>query len=247
MPAKLRDIVFYSLDDLNEAIDRLLTELNERPFQKLEGNRRQAFLEIDKPALKPLPSQQYEMAIYKSAKVHLDYHIQVEGCFYSVPYRHVGRRVEVRLTQQLLEVVFDCQRIAVHRRSYRKGSVSTNPDHMPSHHREVYNWSPQLMVQRATQVGPNTLTLVKAVIESKEHPEQAVRACLGILGLGSKHSPKQLEQACSLAVERRVYSLGSVKSILKRKLRGSVKDVPLPIVEHENLRGQNHYAQAVIC
>lgn len=242
--AKLRDVTFYSLDDLNEAIDRLLTELNERPFQKLEGNRRQAFLELDKPALKALPAQQFELAVYKMAKVHIDYHIQVDGCFYSVPYQNIGRRVEVRLTREIVEVLYDCQRIAVHRRSYKKGNVSTNPDHMPSHHREVRSWSPDLMVQRATRVGPNTVVAIKAIIESKEHPEQAVRSCLGILGLANKHGNKRLEQACALAVERQVFAPGSIKSILKRNLRTVAKPIAAPPADHENLRGQTYFAEA---
>ena len=242
--AKLRDVTFYSLDDLNEAIDRLLTELNERPFQKLEGNRRQAFLDLDKPALKPLPAQQFELAIYKTAKVHIDYHIQVEGCFYSVPYQNVRRRVEVRLTQQIVEVLYDSRRIAVHKRAYKKGYVSTNPDHMPSHHREVHSWSPDLMVQRATRVGPNTLVAVRAIIDSKEHPEQAVRSCLGVLGLAGKHGSKRLEQACALAVERKVFAPGSIKSILKRNLQTTKKADTAPPASHENLRGQNHFAKA---
>lgn len=239
--AKLRNRVFYSLDEVNEAIAELLEELNQRPFQKLPGCRRTAFEQLDSPALRPLPARPFEVCEWKWATVHIDYHVQVTGCFYSVPHRLVRERVEVRLTESVVEIIHDNHRVACHRRSWEPGYVTTLAEHMPSNHKEVASWSPDVMRQRALRVGPWTSTFVGRILDSKEHPEVAVRSCLGVLGLARKHSNTRLELACQRAVEVGALHYGFLKQFLKSELDRGQKPAESPPVEHENLRGAEHY------
>jgi len=243
--AKLRNRTFYSLDEVNEAISELLEELNSRPFQKLPGCRRQAFEEIDRPKLAPLPPTPYELAEWKRATVHIDYHIQVAGNFYSVPYTLVRQPVEVRLTATTLEVLHDGKRVACHRRSWKQGHTFTLSEHMPENHREVSRWSPDLMRQRARRIGPATEELVQSILESRQHQETGVRSCLGVLGLARKHGNERLEVACRRAVEVGALNSGFVKQLLKNRLEHnsiSGAHVPAPVT-HENIRGEEYYRE----
>lgn len=242
--AKLRNVTFYSLDQLNEAIDVLLEELNNRPFQKLPGCRREAFEELDRPKLASLPARRFEMAEWKRATVHIDYHIQVAGNFYSVPYQLVRQPVEVRLTASVVEVLHDGKRVALHRRSWKQGHTFTLPEHMPEHHREVTGWTPAVMAHRAKRVGPSTERLVTAILDSRQHPETGVRSCLGVLGLARKHGNERLELACKRAVEVGALNSGFVKQLLKNGLESAAKVAqPTTVIEHENIRGEEHYRE----
>jgi len=242
--AKLRNRRFYSLDELNEAIYLLLLELNQRPFQKLPGCREQAYLELDKPKLRSLPNAPFEMGEWKRATVNIDYHIQVDFHYYSVPYALVRRSVEIRVTNTVVEVLFGGQRVVCHKRSFIRGGMTTLAEHMPPNHREVARWSPEVVRRRAARNGPFTEALVLGIMERREHPEQGVRAGLGILSLCVKCGPERVESACQKAVEFKAFSYGSVKNILARGLdKGPSPLPPKPSVVHANIRGAEHYRE----
>lgn len=245
--ARLRHQTFFGLADLNREIRRLLEVLNDRPFQKLEGSRRSLFETLDRPALGPLPEQPYELSDWRKARVNIDYHIEVEGHYYSVPHMHVRKQVDVRLTERMVEVLLDNRRIAVHARSTRKGGFTTEPSHRPKAHQRHLEWTPSRIVAWAGKTGPRTGELVQRVLESKPHPEQGYRACLGILRLGNRYGPGRLEAACDRALRIHALTYRSVRSILQSGLDQIplTEQVALSLPQnHEHVRGPAYYAGA---
>ncbi len=242
--ARIRNLTFYTLDELNQTIAELLVELNRRPFQKLPGCRESVFVENERALLKPLRPDRYEMATWKPARVHLDYHIQVEGHYYSVPYTLLKAEVEVRLAAEVVEVFHNNRRVASHRRSFRKGGATTANEHMPANHRQVADWTPERIRGWAAKTGPNAEAMVLALMDCREHPEQAIRSSLGVLSLGKKFGGERLEAACSRALATKAIAYKSVKNILEAGLdRVSVESEPRPISvgHHENVRGAEYY------
>jgi transposase len=243
--ARLRNHHFYSLADLNAEIRRLLVQLNQKPFKKMPGSRRSWFEEIERPALRPLPATPYEFALFSKAKVHIDYHVQVDYHYYSVPHQLVGETVDVRLTVSTVEVLHRGRRVTSHLRSFRRGGHTTKPEHMPRSHQEA-KWPPHRLLNWAAQTGPHTAAMFKGVMESRPHPEQGYRTCLGIHRLGKRYGAQRLEAACQRALSVRALSLHSVESILRNGLdRQQLTDHPRdvrPRRQHENLRGPDHYS-----
>jgi DNA replication protein DnaC/transposase len=216
--AALRNRQFFSLDELNSAIALLLERLNRRPFRKLPGSRHSAFEALDRPALRPLPEQPYVYAEWKKARVHIDYHVEVDGHYYSVPYQLVKKQLEVRLTARTVECFHANQRVASHLRSPHKGRHSTQAEHMPKSHREHAEWTPQRLIRWAEQTGPNTAGVISHILERRIHPTQGYRACLGILRLGKTHGEVRLELACRRALSLGACSYKSLESILRQGL-----------------------------
>ncbi|GFP43557.1 hypothetical protein HKBW3C_02687 [Candidatus Hakubella thermalkaliphila] len=241
--ARLRNRTFFSLSELNQAIAELLENLNNRPLAKLEGTRRTLFEKIDLPALLPLPLTPYEFAEFRKATVNVDYHIEVFGHYYSIPHQLVKERVEVRVTQRVVEVLFKGRRVTSHLRSYLKGGHSTKPEHMPKAHQKYLEWSPSRIINWAGKIGPETARLVEAILAKKPHPEQGYRACLGLIRLSKAYSQKRLEAASRRALEAGALSYRSVKQILKNNLDTlSLKEEQkLPPIDHDNIRGPDYY------
>jgi len=243
--AALRNRTFFSLEELNQAIREKLTLLNNRKFQKLDTSRAELFKAIEKPALKPLPAQPYEFARWKKATVNIDYHIEYERHCYSVPYQLVREQVELRITASIVEVLFKNKRVASHRRSYRKGGFTTDKAHRPKSHQKYLEWTPSRIIRWAGENGPHTRQLVTQIIESKPHPEQGYRSCLGIIRLAKKYSPQRLEAACRRALSIKAFSYKSVNSILKNKLDQQAlpfeEPAPTKTVPHPNIRGSGYY------
>ena len=242
--AVLRRRTFFSLAELNAAIAGLLEKLNARPFKKLPGSRRAHFEALDKPALKPLPAAPYEYAEWKKARVHIDYHVAVEGHYYSVPHALIKRQLDVRITQNTVECFYRGQRVASHRRSWQKGRHTTVPAHMPEAHRQVGEWTPQRLASWAAKTGPATEKLITTVLASRRHPQQAYRSCLGILRLGKAYGDHRLEAACRRALILGSHSYKSIESILKHRLDdkplAEQQELPLP-EDHDNIRGPSYY------
>ncbi|MGH9028198.1 MAG: IS21 family transposase [Acidimicrobiales bacterium] len=243
--ARLRHRRFTSLAEANAAIRTCVAEINERPFKKLDGSRAQLFEALDRPALRPLPPTRYEFAAWKKAKVNIDYHVEVDRHYYSVPHQLVGKVVELRLTASVVEVLFSAKRVASHPRSNVRGGYSTNPEHMPESHRRHAKWTPSRIVSWAKATGPNAAGLVEEILSSRPHPEQGFRSALGIIRLGERYGRERLEAAAARALKLRSYSYRSVASILEHRL----DEQPLPEVEaipphprHRNVRGANYYA-----
>jgi transposase len=242
--ACLRKRTFFSLEELNTAIGELLEKLNSRHFKKLPGSRRSLFLEIERPALLPLPVMAYEFAQWKRARVNIDYHVELLRHYYSVPYQLVHEEVKIRFTSKTVEVFCRGRRVAAHARDDRPGQHSTLSEHMPPSHREYLEWTPSRIVGWAKTVGEHTALLVGKIMETRMHPEQGYRSCLGVMRLGKRYSPERLEAACERALALGAYSYKSVRSILEQGLEGQ----PLPQRErprvplvHSNVRGGDYY------
>lgn len=246
--APLREVVFSSLAELNERIAELVFNLNDRPFQKLHGSRRLIFEEQERNTLRPLPDEPFLMGEWKLARVHVDYHIEIDGSYYSVPYRLIGQQVEAFLTCATVEIFDKGVRVAAHARSSQRGSATTVKEHMPPRHRHVADWNPERIVSWASKTGPAAETMVRTIMGRRLHPEQGFRACLGILRLAEKYTPERLEAACRRAAAGRAFSCKSVRLILekeldKQSLPASLTEVTKPPVYHENIRGAQYYQQ----
>jgi transposase len=242
--ARLRKQTFFSLPELNRAIHYLLTALNQRPFKKLPGCRRSQFEALDQPALRPLPAQAYEYAEWRKARVNLDYHIEVERHYYSVPHSLLRREVDVRLSEKTVEIFLAGNRVAVHLRSQRQGSHSTNAEHMPKAHRAHLEWTPGRLLNWAVQIGPHTRDLVKHLLWNKPHPEMGYRSCLGLLNLAKRFGRERLEAACQRALQLGSPNRRSVVSLLEQgldRLPLPEPTVAQPPLFHENIRGPDYY------
>ena len=243
--ARLRNRRFFSLAELNKAISELLADLNNRPFKKLPGCRRSAFDSLDAPALRPMPLQRYAIGRWKTgAKVNIDYHIEFESHYYSVPHRLVGAKVDVRVTGNLLECFASNQRVAGHAVSAVRGGFTTTPEHMPASHRAHLDWTPAKLISWGQRIGVSTAAVVTWQLEHRPHPEQGYRACLGLLALVRRYSAERLEAACTRAMAIRAPNLRSVTNILKCGLDRQPSLFPAtssPVIEHENVRGPDYY------
>jgi transposase len=247
--ASLRNRTFYSLDDLNEAIGEKLHVLNTKRFQKLEGCRQSAFEQHEKPLLRPLPAERYEYAQWKKAKVNVDYHIELEAHYYSVHYQLIGEYVEARLTAFTVEVLHSGKRVVSHRRSYVKGGHTTLKEHMPPKHAKMLEWTPQRIEAWAEKTGPSARQVVAAIMASRPHPQQGFRSCFGVMRLAQKYGDERAEAACRRAIAYGAVSYQSIKSMLEKKLDRLPLPAemlpPRPPVQHENIRGPEHYAEIV--
>jgi transposase len=242
--ARLRHCTFFSLAELNTAVRRLLTDLNGRPFKKLPGSRQQLFETLDRPALKPLPLGSYEYAEWKTARVNIDYHVEVEGHDSSVPYQLVKQQVDVRLTTAIIECFSKGQRVSSQRRSSQKGRHTTLPEHMPKAHQRSRDWTPERLVRWAPQTGPATAHVVATILASRPHPQQGFRSCLGIMRLGKTYGTARLEAACEHALTLDACAYKSIESILKHGLDRhplAPQRVSPPLPAHANIRGPEYY------
>lgn len=242
--ARLRHRQFFSLAELNVEIARLLEDLNTRPLRVLPGTRRSQFEQLDRPALRPLPATPYVFAEWTVARVHIDYHVAVDGHYYSVPYPLIGQQLEVRLTAHSIEVFRRGQRVAAHVRSREKGRHTTVAEHMPLAHREYAHWTPTRLIAWAAKAGPATARLVETLMARRAHPQQAFRACLGVMRLGKTYGDTRLEAACLRALQIGAHNCRSLESILRRGL--DQQALPLtppatPSPEHDNVRGPGYY------
>ncbi len=241
--ARLRNETFFSLRELNASIAKLLVELNDRPLKVLGISRRELFEQVDRPALRALPPQPYELSEWKKVRVAPDYHVEFEGHYYSVPYQLVKKQLDLRATAQTVEVLDRGKRVAAHRRNPSRGRHTTITEHMPKAHQAYLEWTPPRLIRWAGKTGDSTAELVETIMLSRSHPQQGFRACLGLMRLGETYGAERLEAACRRALAIQGLSYKSVKSILKNGLDGE----PLPElveiapIEHDNVRGAVYY------
>lgn len=243
--ARLRRHTFFSLHELNRLIAELLQGLNNRPFQKNKTEtRRTQFDNLDRPAMKPLPAQTYEYAEWKKAKVNIDYHIEVDRHYYSVPFQLARSQVDVRLSGSVVEVLHKGQRVASHARSPLAGRHTTITEHMPKSHQKHLEWTPQRLLNWGERIGPATCSIIRGLLEDKPHPEMGYRSCLGVFSLARRYGEDRLEAACA-----RAFVIGSpkrktVQSILEAGLDRHAElfqAEPTPLPAHANVRGSNYY------
>jgi transposase len=216
--ARLRNRRFFSLAELNQAIAALVADLNQRPMRHLGVSRRELFLELDCPALKPLPAEPYEYAQWRVRRVGLDYHVDIDGHYYSVPHRLIRQQLDARITERTIELFNKGERVAVHLRGGGRGRHTTIAEHMPRAHRRYAEWTIERIRADAAAIGPSTAKLTALILESRPHPEQGYRACIGILRLARHYGADRLEAACDRGLDIGARSYGSIQSILKHGL-----------------------------
>jgi len=242
--ARLRHRRFFSLTELSTAIRELIADLNSRPMRHLGTSRRALFEALEQPALLRLPSEPYVYAEWRRCRAGLDYHVEVHGHFYSVPYRLMRETIEARITDQTIELFHAGVRVAAHLRNPRQHRHTTIPEHMPSAHRRYVDWTPTRLLRDAAAIGPATIALIERILTAKPHPEQGFRACLGILRLVRGYGPERLEAACQRGMDIGARSYGSVHSILRNGLDRAYRPQPVPDelpVQHGNIRGSRYY------
>ncbi|MFZ5495028.1 MAG: IS21 family transposase [Verrucomicrobiota bacterium] len=244
--AVLRHHRLTSLAEMNTAIREPLERLNTRPLRHLKRSRRELFDAWDRPAARALPTEPYQYAVWRQATVSIDYHIAVEQHYYSVPFRLVRERVDVRLTATTLEVFAKGERVAAHVRSLRPHQHTTLAAHMPPAHQRYREWTPSRLIAWAAKTGPATAQVVEHILASRAHPEQGYRACLGLLRLGQAFSPERLEAAARRALYYRSCSFKALRTILTAGLdRLALPDADLAaeasLAPHDNLRGADYY------
>jgi len=242
--AVLKDQTFFSLQELNQAIASLLEKLNARPFKKVSGSRRSQYELLDKPALRPLPLTPYEYTQVGKAKVFLDYHIDLNGYRYSVPYQYVGKKIEYRLNFRTLEVFYKGNRVASRTRLIEKHTPATLREHMPANHSFMLDWTPERFTSWAGRIGPSTEQLVQVVLGSREFPQQAFRSCLGILSLAKEFGNDRLERASNIALSVRATSYKSIKLILQNQQdKRRIVDTPVQLkIIHSHIRGAEAFS-----
>ena len=245
--ARLRHHTFFTLASLNQAIGDLLNELNQRPFKKLPGCRRSQFEQIDQPVLKPLPSQPYQYVDIKQARVHIDYHIEYDKHYYSVPHHFVQQPVMVHASSTVVSVYANGQRVATHPRSWRQGAHSTCTEHMPQNHRAIHEWSPERFLNWAGDIGPHTRQVVDHLLQQKRHKEQTYRQILALLSNAKKYGRDRLNNACARALHINSPTRRSVESILQQGIdkippaHSSATQEDMFLDDHENLRGEKYF------
>jgi transposase len=245
--ARLRHRQFFSLAELNQAINTLLENLNHRPFKKLPGSRRSQLEALDRPALKPLPATPYEYAEWlPPRRLPPDYHMEADGHYYSAPHQLIDRRLDLRLTASGVEIFHQSQRVAVHPRSDKRGAYTTNPEHMPEAHR-LYRQgqTPETLLERAGQIGPATHQMVQIILQTLPLLQQSAPSCFGLLSLAGRYTPERLEAACRRALSVGTHSRRSVLAILQHRLDQLPLEEtePIALPSHANIRGADYYQQ----
>lgn len=243
--ARIRNERFESLAALNARIAELLVALNQRPMRQYGQSRRERFEQLDRPALRPMPQERFSFCEWKQARVNIDYHIEIERHFYSVPYPLVHESVDVRVCATTIEAYHRGERVAAHVRDRQRGMHTTDPRHMPKAHQQHLQWSPSRLIRWAATVGAETKSLVEHILADRPHPEQGYRSCLGLQRLARRYGPARLEAASARALRGGARSYRSVDSILHRGL----DRLPLPrspatdtVSEgHPNVRGPAYY------
>jgi transposase len=241
--AKLRNRTFFSLTELNAAIAELVAQINNRTSRHLGASRRSLFEDLERSALKPLPAEPYVFAEWKECRVGLDYHVEIEKHYYSVPHQLLREKVWARITARTVEVFHRGKRVAAHVRSSSNRKHSTVREHMPSSHRRYADWTPERLRRQAGEIGRHTSALVEIILRERMHPEQGFRACIGILRLAKTHGRERLEAACARALDIGARSYSSLNSILKNNLDRRRPAMPAdgPAIAHDNIRGPTYF------
>ena len=242
--ACLRNRVFYNLIDLNKAIRELVDKLNDKPMQKLKRSRRELFLELDKPNALPLPAEPFEYREWSLPTVAFDYHIEVDGHFYSVPWMLARQKVSVRLMANTVEVFHKHDRVALHQRGKIKHHYTTHIEHMPPAHQKYAEWTPARIYKWAEEIGTSTHKLIEKVVKTKFHPQQGFRPAMGILRLAKTYGNDRLEAAARIALDFGFVRVQQISDLLKNGRDKLAQQGPTATVDNSgNARGREYYAE----
>jgi transposase len=242
--ARLRHRTFFSIAEANEAVRQLLDWMNAKAFKKLPGCRKSVLEELERPVLKPLPERRYEFAEWKQVVVNIDYHVDVDGHYYSAPYGLIKQRLMARITRDSIELLHRGKRVAAHRRSHQKGHHTTLPEHRPPAHQHFMEWTPERITAWAGTIGPACVEVVKQIMASRPLVEHGYRPSLGVIRLGKRYGNDRLERACTKALKLNIASYKRIENMLDNgRDRVPVPDdpVPCPVAGHVNVRGAGYY------
>jgi transposase len=242
--AALRNRTFFSLHEINIAIAQEQEKLADRTMQGYGKSRRELFVEIDQPALRPLPESRFEIREWKKAKVGIDHHVGAYGAFYSVSYTLIGKEVEVCTTGSTVAIFYKLERVASHARTNKKGAFVTVDAHRPHAHQKYLEWTPERIKRWGDSIGPHTGAMNEAILAAGRHPEHGYRKCLGVLRLAKQYTPERLEMACRKALGMGVIGYRSVKSILEKhleRMEAPESEAVGPTIMHGNIRGGGYY------
>ena len=247
--APLRDKEFFSLEEINAAFWEQMILHHEMHFQKKTISRTEQFIQLEKEFLNPLPPAPFVIRHKIEATVKMNYHIMLteDGNQYSVPYKFIGKKVVVNYDTDNVEIFYELQRIALHKRSYRKGSYVTSVDHMPLNHQKIAEqkgWDSDYFLELAEKTGPHTHAYIIQVLKSRPVIQQAFDACKGIFRLGNKYGSERLENASKRGLQGNKYNYSTLDNILKNnldKLQDEQEQELFKIPDHPNIRGANAY------
>ena len=243
--ARLRHQTFHSLKELNDAIRILVDDFNGRLLKRLKVTRHALFMELDKPNALPLPEHPYELAQWKRARVGINYHVEFDKNFYSVPYTLIHQELDIRSTLSVVNVYKDGQRLLSHPRCFAKNQYLTRNEHRPPSHQKYLEWTPQRIVDWAGKYGPCVKEVIEKIIASRRFPEQAYRSCLGIIRLANHYESGRLEAASKRALCYRVLSYQGIKNILEKGLDKKEDSAGARVlISHQNIRGPEYFNQS---
>ena len=247
--ARLRNYTFYSIQELNIEIQRLLPIYLDKEIKHLKKTRRELFEELDKPALMPLPAKRYEHKEFKLLKVSKDYHIQLEHNFYSVPYQLIGKKVEVWFSSKTVSITHEGKEVALHPKLLHKGQYSTQTNHMASAHKKYLEWNPGKIMNWGLTIGVETAKLFKNIMDSRPHPEMGFRSCLGIISAYKKYqatgyTEEHLEIISTMAISKHRYKVAQVKDLLKSYKPTDINESAslMALTNHDNIRGADYFS-----
>lgn len=242
--ARLRHHTFFSIAEANEAVRKLLIWMNAKPFKKLPGSRKSVLEAMERPALKPLPQCPYEFAEWKQVAVNIDYHVDVEGHYYSAPYQLIQQRLMARITRHGVELLHKGKRVAAHTRSHQKGRHTTLTEHQPPAHQKYLEWTPERLISWAGMIGPNCTEVIRQILASRPLVVHGYRPCLGVIRLGKPYGNDRLERACARALKLNIATYHRIENLLKTgrdKVTMPEPDIPCPVTVHDNVRGAGYY------
>lgn len=244
--ARIRNQVFYSLEELNHALWEHLDTYNRKNFQGRDHSRQQLFDDIEKPELKPLPVETYELKSFCECKVQYNHHVYLREDFhyYSVPFHLTGKVVRIAYTNRLVEIYYNNQRVAVHQRNRHKYGYTTKDEHRPQEHRYMLEWSPERFIKWAGKISPETQQVITQILDSRPHPEQAYKSCMGLLNLEKKHPQGDYIKACQKALKLGCCNYTFIKNTLKTKAFNLNDEEELSLFtlpQHSNIRGKEMY------
>jgi len=242
--ARLRHHTFFSIAEANEAVRRLLGWMNAKPFKKLPGCRKEVLERLERPVLKPLPERRYEFSEWKQVAVSIDYHVEVDGHYYSAPYGLIKQRLTARITRDGVELFHRGKRVAVHVRSHQKGHHTTLLEHRPPAHQHLMEWTPQRIISWAGTIGPACAEVVTQIMAGRPLVEHGYRPCMGVIRLGKRFGNDRLERACVKALKLNIASYKRIENMLNNgrdrvPLPGD--PAPCPVAGHDNVRGAEYY------
>lgn len=246
--SELRNQTFYSLEELNYHILKHLETFNNAPFQKLEGSRREKFEKNERHLLRPLPPEPFILRHTTKSKVQMNYHVLLgeDGHQYSVPYQYIGKQTQIIYDQRTVEVFIGLDRIAIHRRNTKRNGYTTHDEHMPEKHlryHQTRGWDAEYFLGVASSIGPDSISVFKHVLNSKDFVEQTYKACIGLKRLSERYGNERFEAACQRALQGIRINYGVIRNILEKNLDSQVVEQlsSFQVPPHDNIRGAGNY------